>query len=254
MTSREHIRKVLASAVSGYIAATDRSDTQLSDICEALSRLTQEFLSDNPSWDSRSTWLDGLRPSRFDVRDGALQIAGGVFVIVSGATFIAPLAAILRADEVSLTTLSIHFGNATADLIPYDARFSWSKLSFPDEASNWRYLFDLDGCLPRSAPLELPESSNFYASLPGATSPRQVADLYRRAGWATRACGWHEFEVRCDVAELVIEATPVLLHGAVAQPDVNLDAVVAPLSEAGVAFSCECYAHDGSLILQRTST
>lgn len=252
MNSRDHIKQVLASAVSGYIGATDRTDARLADVCEALSRLTQAFLTDNASWDSRSTWLDGVLLSSSDIREGALQVAGGVFVIVSGATFIAPLTATLRADERSLTALSVRFGDATADPVPYDARFNWGKLAFPDETDNWRFLFDLNGCLPRSRSLQLPDSSNFFAALQDATSPRQVADLYRHAGWATRASGWYEFEVSCDVAELVIEATPVLVHGAVAHPASNLNAVVAPLAESGVAFSYECYAPDGSLIVQRT--
>ncbi|WP_157906968.1 hypothetical protein [Sorangium cellulosum] len=55
-----------------------------------------------------------------------------------------------------------------------------------------------------------------------------------------------------DIDELVVEGTPVLLHGAVALSVANLDAVAAPLTQSGIAYSCECYAPDGSLILQRS--
>ncbi|CAN95729.1 putative membrane protein [Sorangium cellulosum So ce56] len=107
-----------------------RSSPRFGKRCPAL---VQSFLADNPRWDSRSTWLDGLFLSRCDVHDGVLHVAGGVFLIISGATFIAPLAASLRADETGLTALAIRFGDATAGPIPYDGRFSWHKLAFPDD-------------------------------------------------------------------------------------------------------------------------
>jgi hypothetical protein len=250
MKARDRIEKALASATSAYVTATERTDAQVGEICEALSRLTQVFLAGTPGWDSRTTWLDGVRPSYCGVRDGAVEVAGGAFVIISGETFVVPLVATVRADEHSLIALNVQFRDATSNPVPYDARFNWDKLSFPDEPVGWRYLFDLNGCLPRPAQFELPGSSNFYAALQGVPSPRDVADLYSRAGWATRACGWNEFEVSCDVAELVIEAVPVLLHGAVARPSINLNAVLAPLVESGIAFWYECYAPDGTLILQ----
>lgn len=253
MTSRDHFKKALARAVWSYVTAPARTDALLAEVCEASSRLVEDFLVDDPRWDSRSTWLDGILPSRCDIHDGSLKLAGGVFLIVSGATFMMPVVAALRASESALTTLRIQLGDATADPIPYDAAFNVHELSFPSKSTDWRYVFDLNGVLPDRPRFELPESSNFYAALQGNNSPRRIAELYRKAGWAIRKCGWHEFEVTRDIAELVIEAMPVLVHGAVAQPLDNLEAVVAPLTEGGIAFSCECYAPDGSLILQRTT-
>jgi len=99
----------------------------------------------------------------------------------------------------------------------------------------------------------LPETSNFYAHLRSEKSPRTVAELYRKAGWTVRKCGWNEFEVSCDLAELVIEATPVLVHGLVADPSKNFAVVTHPLLTDGVDFSCECYAPDGTLIFEHNS-
>lgn len=94
----------------------------------------------------------------------------------------------------------------------------------------------------------IPEGSNFYAQLRTKMSAQDVAELYSKAGWSIRKCGWTEFEVTIANAELVIGASPVIIHGTVANVVDNLAIITRPLTDNGVEFSSECYAPDGSLI------
>lgn len=96
---------------------------------------------------------------------------------------------------------------------------------------------------------EFPEGSNFFGTAPAPATAEAVAAAYARAGWAVRACGWTEWEARSDFAELVVEgAGPVLLHGPVADVAANAGRATAPLREAGVPHSAECYDVDGELL------
>jgi hypothetical protein len=96
---------------------------------------------------------------------------------------------------------------------------------------------------------EIPTTSNFFACVTSSTSPEAVADLYRSAGWQVRKCGWNEFEATSPIAELVIAGDPVLVHGPIADPVANADAVTHPLREGALQFSFECYGPDRSLLL-----
>ena len=97
---------------------------------------------------------------------------------------------------------------------------------------------------------EIPASSNFFASLTSTTAVETVANLYRSAGWDVRKCGWSEFEARSGIGELVIEGNPILVHGPVADPVANADAVTKPLRDGALGFFLECYGPDKSLLLQ----
>lgn len=46
----------------------------------------------------------------------------------------------------------------------------------------------------------IPEHSNFHLSVRSPEPPARIAELYRIAGWTSRACGWNEFEVRSPLA------------------------------------------------------
>jgi hypothetical protein len=88
----------------------------------------------------------------------------------------------------------------------------------------------------------VPDSSNFFSSLDTTMSREQVAGLYGDLGWRIRKCSQMDFEVISDWAELVIEAeSPILMHGPVADLQARAEELVAPLRDAGVAFSAECY-------------
>jgi hypothetical protein len=83
---------------------------------------------------------------------------------------------------------------------------------------------------------EIPDRSNFFASLAPGLSPARIANLYRNAGWVVRKCEWTAYELRCDWADLVLQgdAAPMLLHGAVADFPARADELLAPLKAAGV--------------------
>jgi hypothetical protein len=98
--------------------------------------------------------------------------------------------------------------------------------------------------------VEIPDGSNFFASLAASTTVEAVAGLYRSAGWHLRRCGWNEFEVTSPIAELVIEGDLVLVHGPVADPVANAEAVTRPLRDGAVRFNYECYGQDQSLLVE----
>ena len=96
---------------------------------------------------------------------------------------------------------------------------------------------------------EIPDGSNFYASLTTTLSKVRVADLYGRRGWSVRECAWDEFEVCCSWADLVIDGeSPILLHGPVARVEENAARILGVLREFGVAYSAECYGEDCQLL------
>jgi hypothetical protein len=97
---------------------------------------------------------------------------------------------------------------------------------------------------------EVPDSSNFYSSLHTMRSRREIAGLFGAAGWEVREPDdWDHLEVHCPWAELVIEsASPILMHGPVADVEANAERVLAVLTGAGVAFTAECYGPDDELL------
>jgi hypothetical protein len=75
------------------------------------------------------------------------------------------------------------------------------------------------------------------------------ARLFERLGWRVRKCSWTDYEIRSPFAELVIEAeSPILLHGPVAEVEANVGQILAPLREAGVGYTAECYSAGGDLL------
>ena len=96
---------------------------------------------------------------------------------------------------------------------------------------------------------DIPDGSNFFASLHTALSRRQVAELFGPLGWRVRQCSWSDYEVIGPVAELVVEAeSPILLHGLVADVQENAESVLAALRDAGVAYTAEAYSAGGELL------
>jgi hypothetical protein len=95
----------------------------------------------------------------------------------------------------------------------------------------------------------IPHSSNFYAALDNSLSRRRVAGLYARRHWTVGKCSWTDYEIQSPFAELVIEAeAPILMHGPVADVEANADQILAPLREAGVGYTAECYGADRNLL------
>lgn len=95
----------------------------------------------------------------------------------------------------------------------------------------------------------IPDRSNFFASLYTSLSRRRVAGLFTPLGWHVRRCSWIDYEVLGPYAELIIEAeSPILLHGSVADVEANADRILAPLRQAGVSYTAECYDAEGGLL------
>lgn len=97
----------------------------------------------------------------------------------------------------------------------------------------------------------LPEYSNFHLSVRSPESPARIAELYRIAGWTSRASAWNEFEVRSPIGELIIEGTPVVVHGSIVDPPKSIDLVLSPLVESRIDGFCECYGPDRELLFKR---
>lgn len=53
------------------------------------------------------------------------------------------------------------------------------------------------------------------------------------------------------IGELVIEGTPVVVHGAIVDPPKSIDLVLAPLVENRIDGFCECYGPDRALLFKR---
>jgi hypothetical protein len=101
---------------------------------------------------------------------------------------------------------------------------------------------------------EMPDYSNFYSGLYTVLSREQVASLYGALGWRVRRCSWTDYEVFGPWAELVIEAeSPILMHGVVADVLDRAQELLAPLRQAGISFTAECYGPDGELLQEFSS-
>ena len=95
----------------------------------------------------------------------------------------------------------------------------------------------------------LPCNSSFFAALHTTRSRHRIAELFLNHGWHLRRASWTDFEIRTPVAELIIEADrPILLHGLVAEIEVDADLILAPLKQAGVTSTAECYDVAGRLL------
>ncbi len=98
---------------------------------------------------------------------------------------------------------------------------------------------------------ELSERSNFYASIDTRLRRQEIARLFVASGWSTRKCGFHEYELGSDFAELVLEADgPFLLHGLVRDVLTNAHQIATVLRKADIQFVLECYSEDGTLMAE----
>jgi hypothetical protein len=103
---------------------------------------------------------------------------------------------------------------------------------------------------------EVPDGSHFFSALDTPLTPAEVAGLYGTLGWRVRKCSRVDYEVISDWAELVIDAaSPILMHGPVADLPARAEELVAPLRAAGISFTAECYGPepDRELLLELRS-
>lgn len=98
---------------------------------------------------------------------------------------------------------------------------------------------------------ELPERTNFYCSVHTKQGAKELAELFTPPDWRVRKCSWKDYEAKSDFAEVVIESTdPVLIHGPVANVEVNSLRIVELLVAAGFSGKFECYDESGSLAFE----
>lgn len=99
---------------------------------------------------------------------------------------------------------------------------------------------------------ELPDRNNFYCVVHTQKGPEELARIFAPPDWRVRNCSWKDYEAQSDFAEIVIESTdPVLIHGPVANVEVNCLRIVELLVAAGLSGKFECYDESGSLRFER---
>lgn len=96
---------------------------------------------------------------------------------------------------------------------------------------------------------EVPDRTNFYCSVHTQQKPKELARLFAPPDWRVRKCSWKDYEAKSVFAEIVIESTdPVLIHGPVANVEVNCAKIAELLAAAGLSGTFECYDESGLLM------
>ena len=91
----------------------------------------------------------------------------------------------------------------------------------------------------------IPDRPNFFSKIDTQLSCKQIAELYRAAGWRVRKCSWTDYEINNDWGELVVMSdSPVLLNGNVADIPARAEEVLAPLRGAAIKFTAGFYGPD----------
>ena len=86
----------------------------------------------------------------------------------------------------------------------------------------------------------IPDKPNFYSTIGDGFTRTQIADLYRQAGWRVRKCGWTDYEIESDWAELILEGElPILFHGSVSDLPSRAEELMAPLKASGVTLTVD---------------
>lgn len=86
----------------------------------------------------------------------------------------------------------------------------------------------------------IPDKPNFFSTIGAGFTRQQIVELYREAGWQVRKCGWTDYEIKSDWAELILEGeSPLLLHGSVSDLPSRAEELLAPLRASGVTFATD---------------
>jgi len=139
------LKTMLAKEVHAYLARPPSTeiDNAERDICATLSRLMQELLRAEDTWDSRYTWLDGVLPVEIRAASGTLEIRGGSIVVKNDRSFVVPVKAALRPGMAGedLSSYQIFFGEAGSPGLPYRPGMKLSELRVPVRREEWAYTF-----------------------------------------------------------------------------------------------------------------
>lgn len=95
---------------------------------------------------------------------------------------------------------------------------------------------------------QLPDSSNFFATIFTEKSKAEIAQLYKSAGWKLRKCTFTDFEISQDWASIVIDGNDnILMHGVVADVEERVAKLMTPLQQHAIAYCAEFYDVDENL-------
>jgi len=136
--------EALAAALAVYLDCGEGEDPQersdrLNALGEPVSRILQDLMADQPGWDARYTWLDGMVVQVVRrISPDVLSLAGGVFVVNGQRAALRPVAAELsRAPAASL----LHFASADAEVAYVRGRED--RLDIPADPATWPYQFEV---------------------------------------------------------------------------------------------------------------
>ncbi len=139
------LKAILAENIRSRLAASAPIDCTNAerDACATLSRLVQEFLRTEDTWDSRYTWLDGVLPLEVRTEADTLEVSGGAIVVNGDRSSVFPLRATLRLHGTSgdLNSWTIFFGEAASSGLPYRPGMKLHRLHFPIQSEDWAYSF-----------------------------------------------------------------------------------------------------------------
>lgn len=102
--------------------------------------------------------------------------------------------------------------------------------------------------------MQWPEGSNLFGTIETTLSPADIAAHFVAAGWTSHKTGWYDYEVISEFAELLIDAaSPVLIHGLVADIEDRARLIADVLGSARLNYSLECYGPEKELLFTTTS-
>ena len=139
------LKAILAKDIRSCLAASapaDRANAERA-VCATLSRLVQEFLRSEDTWDSQYTRLDGVLPLEVRTDSETLKVSGGAIVVSGDRWSVFPLRATLRLSGIGddFGSCSIFFGEAASSGLPYRPGMKLHRLRFPVEKEDWAYTF-----------------------------------------------------------------------------------------------------------------
>lgn len=85
-------------------------------------------------------------------------------------------------------------------------------------------------------------SFSVYATLQGDPDKTQLALQFAELGWDIRKASWDGYELRCNAAELILEAqSPCLLHGSLGEDAQVIAIILKILESTGQPCQAEVY-------------
>jgi hypothetical protein len=94
----------------------------------------------------------------------------------------------------------------------------------------------------------IPDSSNFFGCLSTPLSKEEIVGKFAARGWTSRRIAWHDYEVRCEWAELVLDGEgEILFHGPVCPATEYIERVLEILKAEAIGYQVELHDDGGAL-------